>query len=103
MASTNGESSQQHAPLELQEVLHIETSDGESLQFEVVGILEDPDSGTSYAVLLHEPEGEEEEQFIVTDLAGNLVNDDELAQEVLDEFLTYACEAEESAVDEGTN
>ncbi|MEO6835996.1 MAG: hypothetical protein ABI231_08830 [Candidatus Tumulicola sp.] len=93
MPSSNGESP--NGPLELSEVLHIATKDGTELPFEVVGILEDPDDGTSYAVLLHEPHGEGEDggEFIVTDLDGNLVDDEELAQEILDEFLTFADEA----------
>lgn len=93
MSSSNGESQMPQAPLELQERLYIETTEGESLAFEVVGILEDPEEGASYAVLLHEPEAGEQ-QFIVTDLAGNLLDDDEVAQEILDEFLTHAREEE---------
>ena len=84
-----------HAPLELKEVLYIETHEGASLPFEVVGILEDPQESTSYAVLVHEPEMEGEEQFIVTDLAGNLLENDTLAQEILDDFLTYVHEGDE--------
>jgi hypothetical protein len=90
-----------HAPLELKEVLYIETHEGASLPFEVVGILEDPQESTSYAVLVHEPEMEGEEQFIVTDLAGNLLENDALAQEILDDFLTYVHEGDEDgAADE---
>jgi len=96
MSSNNGES--KSGPLELSEVLYIETKDGGELPFEVVGILEDPDDGTSYAVLMHEPQDEEAEtEFIVTDLDGNLLDNDELAQEILDEFLVFA----EEAGDEG--
>ena len=97
MASNNGEATS--GPLELSEILMIETKDGGELPFEVVGILEDPDDGTSYAVLMHEPKDEEaESEFIVTDLEGNLLEDDALAQEILDEFLVFA----EEAGDEGT-
>lgn len=96
MASNNGET--KTGPLELSEVLFIETKDGTELPFEVVGILEDPDDGVSYAVLMHEPKDDEvESEFIVTDLDGNLLEDDELAQEILDEFLVFA----EEAGDEG--
>jgi uncharacterized protein YrzB (UPF0473 family) len=97
MSSTNGEAPS--GPLELSEVLYIETKDGKETPFEVVGILEDPDDGKSYAVLMHEPhgEGEDDGEFIVTDLEGNLVDDEELAQEILDEFLVFA----EEAGDEG--
>ncbi len=92
MTTDNGET--KSGPLELSETLYIETKDGGELPFEVVGILEDPDDGSSYAVLMHEPQDEEaESEFIVTDLEGNLLEDDELAQEILDEFLVFAEEA----------
>ena len=93
MPSENGES--QSGPLELSEILYIETKDGAELPFEVVGILEDPDDGVSYAVLMHEAHDEDEGEFIVTDLEGNLVEDEKLAQEILDEFLVFAEEAGE--------
>ena len=96
MSSNNGES--KSGPLELSEVLYIETKDGGELPFEVVGILEDPDDGTSYAVLMHEPQdGDAESEFIVTDLEGNLLEDETLAQEILDEFLVFAEEAGEES------
>lgn len=91
MSSDNGEKTS--GPLELSEVLYIQTKDGAEMPFEVVGILEDPDEGTSYAVLMHEPHEEGEGDFIVTDMEGNLVDDEALAQEVLDEFLVFAEEA----------
>jgi len=94
MSSNNGET--KSGPLELSEVLYIETKDGGELPFEVVGILEDPDDGASYAVLMHEPQDDEaESEFIVTDLDGNLLEDETLAQEILDEFLVFAEEAGE--------
>ena len=81
-------------------MLYIETKDGGELPFEVVGILEDPDDGTSYAVLMHEPqETDAESEFIVTDLQGNLLEDETLAQEILDEFLVFAEEAGEEGGD----
>ena len=98
MSSNNGET--RGEPLELSEVLYIETKDGGELPFEVVGILEDPDDGTSYAVLMHEPqETDAESEFIVTDLQGNLLEDETLAQEILDEFLVFAEEAGEEGGD----
>ena len=97
MSSDNGESEKANAPLELSEVLHIKTKDGTALPFEVIGILEDPDEGASYAVLLHEPSEEAEGQFIVTDLAGNLIQDEALAQEVLDDFLVFAEDGDDAA------
>ena len=87
--------------MELNEVLHIQTSDGASYDFEVVGTLEDPDTAASYAVLWHEAAGNGEGQFIVTDSAGNILEDDELAQRVLDEFLEYAEEERGSAEPSG--
>jgi uncharacterized protein YrzB (UPF0473 family) len=96
MSTSNGQVPS--TPLELSQVLYIATKDGAELAFEVVGILEDPQDGTAYAVLMHEPEEEgegEEGEFIVTDLAGNLVEDEALAQEILDEFLVFAEEAGE--------
>jgi hypothetical protein len=95
MPSTNGETPS--GPLELSEVLYIQTKDGAELPFEVVGILEDPEDKTSYAVLMHEQHAEGEGEFIVTDMNGNLVEDEQLAQEILDEFLVFA----EEAGDEG--
>jgi uncharacterized protein YrzB (UPF0473 family) len=82
-----------NGPLELSEILSVRTKDGTEMDFEVVGILEDPEDATSYAVLMHEGEDEEESEFIVTDLEGNLIDDEELAQEILDEFLVFAEEA----------
>jgi len=89
MSHSNGE--KPHGPLELSEVLTIETSDGQTLSFEVVGILEDPAEGTTYAVLRHETsDADGEDEFIVTDVDGNLLDDDRLAQEILDDFLAAA-------------
>lgn len=88
MPSTNGEDPS--APLELSEILQIETKDGVRLPFKVVGILEDEEDGTSYAVLVHEPDADGEGEFIVTDMEGNLLQDDPLAQEILDDFLALA-------------
>jgi hypothetical protein len=85
----------EHGPLELRETLYIETKDGSELPFEVVGMLEDPDNSATYAVLMHEGEDEDEREFIVTDINGDLLTDDGLAQEILDEFLLFAEEAGE--------
>jgi len=80
--------------LELNDVLRIETKDGLSLPFEVVGIVEDADGGGTYAVLLHEtPEGDDGE-FIVTDLDGHLLENEGLAREIVDDFLGFAEDAE---------
>jgi hypothetical protein len=92
MEGANGESEERRGPLELSETLTIETADGATLPFEVVGILEDPQEGVSYAVLRHEAAQTDEEEFIVTDLEGNLLEDDDLAQQILDDFLAFADE-----------
>jgi threonine synthase len=93
MSTSNGESGKSDAPLELSDEIHIETTDGESLTFKVIGVLQDPEGGASYAVLRHEAtEHEEEDEFIITDLEGNLLKDERLAQEILDDFLAFAQE-----------
>jgi hypothetical protein len=94
VTSSNGEGTAPHGPLELNETLYIQTKDGAALPFEVVGILEDQRDGASYAVLLHEPTDAVEGEFIVTDLLGNLLNDDRLAQEIVEDFLLSAEESE---------
>ncbi len=94
MQSGNGESNR--ARLELSEVLHIATTDGKELAYEVVAILEDPKDGRSYAVLMHEDDAEGDGEFVVTDVDGNLVEDDALAREVLDDFLAFADERDDS-------
>jgi hypothetical protein len=48
---------------------------------------EDED-GTDYRVIYNEVEDE----FAVTDKSGNLLDDVDLAQEILDEFITFANE-----------
>jgi hypothetical protein len=66
-------------------VLVIETNDGQSLEFEVVGLVED-DENNAYAVCYSEGADE----FVVTDNVGSLLDDDELAQEILDDFFVLA-------------
>jgi len=75
-------------PLELRDILVIETNDDRSLEFEVVGLVED-DENNSYAVCYSEAADE----FVVTDALGNLLSDDELAQEILDDFFVLAEES----------
>ncbi len=77
-------------PLELRDVLVIETNDGQSLEFEVVGLVED-DENNAYAVCY----SEKADEFVVTDDAGNLLANDELAQEILDDFFVLAEESGE--------
>lgn len=92
MGTSNGESDEPRAPLELSETLTIEMNDGTWLPFEVVGILEDPENGVSYAVLRHEASNGSEDEYIVTDLEGGLLENEVLAQEILDDFLAFADE-----------
>jgi hypothetical protein len=66
-------------------VLVIETNDGKSLEFEVVGLVED-DENNAYAVCY----SESADEFVVTDAVGSLLDDDELAQEILDDFFVLA-------------
>jgi hypothetical protein len=68
--------------------------DGTELRFEVVGLVED-DEGNAYAVCYNE----QGDNFVVTDQFGELLDDDELAQEILDDFFVLA---EESSPPEGT-
>lgn len=90
MSRSNGGREKRDTPLELSDVLYIETNEGSTLAFEVVGILEDPDDGATYAVLHHEATDQEEDDFIVTDLHGKLLEEDRLAQDILEEFLAVA-------------
>jgi hypothetical protein len=99
MTTSNGESDKPRGPLELSETLTIETNEGTVLPFEVVGILQDAEEGASYAVLHHGDD--EEDEFIVTDLDGNLLEDDALAQQILDDFLAFADDDEERAARNG--
>jgi hypothetical protein len=62
--------------------------DGSELRFEVVGLVED-DEGNAYAVCYNE----QSDDFVVTDQFGELLDDDELAQEILDDFFVLAEES----------
>ncbi len=77
----------------------VETNDGEEIDFEVVGIIED-DAGKAYAICYSAKLDHEEEEgaqpFIVTDACGQLVRDPVLAQAILDDFLVLAAEEETS-------
>jgi len=76
-------------PLELKDVLELHMQDGSSVRFEVVGLVED-DENNAFAVCYNEA-GDE---FAVTTAFGELLDDEELAQEILDDFFVLA---EESA------
>ncbi|MBV8372724.1 MAG: hypothetical protein JOY69_05645 [Candidatus Eremiobacteraeota bacterium] len=96
MASSNGQTPS--GPLEVGEVLQLQMEDGSTLEFEVRAILEDSENQASYAILERDVESADEGEVIVTDLHGNLVEDEDLAQEVLDNYLIFA----EEAGDEGS-
>ena len=66
----------------------IESTDGTTLEFEVVGLVED-DENNAYAVCY----SEKADEFVVTDQAGTLLDDDDLAQEILDDFFVLAEES----------
>jgi len=68
--------------------------DGSELKFEVVGLVED-DEGHAYAVCYNEAG----DDFVVTDAFGDLLDDEDLAQEILDDFFVLA--EESSPEDEG--
>jgi hypothetical protein len=69
----------------LHDVLVIETNDGQRLEFEVVGLVEE-DEQHGYAVCY----SEKADEFVVTDAVGVLLEDDALAQEILDDFFVMA-------------
>lgn len=85
--STNGDAGKPQT-LELRDVLVIQTTDEKQLEFEVVGLVEDEENN-AYAVLYCE----QEDEFVVTDAKGNLLEDDDLAQEILDDFFVLAEES----------
>jgi hypothetical protein len=84
-----------HEPLQLGDALVIHTDDERERTYTCVAVLEDPDDGRTYTVLMWEGPTDDEHEFIVADAAGNLLEDDDLAQEILDEFLLFAEEAGE--------
>jgi hypothetical protein len=59
--------------------------DGSELRFEVVGLVED-DENNAYAVCYNDVSDE----FVVTDQFGDLLDDEDLAQEILDDFFVLA-------------
>ena len=87
----NGEAAGE-GKVELRDTLVIETTDGQKFEFEIVGLVED-DENNGFAVAYSEAADE----FVVTDENGKLLENDELAQEILDDFFVLA---EESAPEE---
>ncbi len=103
--STDGESGQPLRDLELHDVVVFHTTkDEKKRDYEVVGLVEDEEN--TYGVLSTEIQcmdcsgsGKKDDspceacagagtdrQFIVTDAQGNLIENQELAQEILDDF-----------------
>jgi hypothetical protein len=82
-------------PLDLRETFVVETTDGREIEFEVVGLVEDEEN-TTYAVCY----AEDEDEFVVTTATGALVEDEALAQEILDEFFELAEEQEKEEGEE---
>src|SRR5579875_416589 len=76
-------------PLDLRETFVIETKDGREMEFEVVGLVEDEDK-TAYGFAY----SEEEDEFVATTASGTIVQDDVLAQEILDDCCALAEETE---------
>lgn len=89
----NGDSGAGEGAVELQDVLVIETTDGKKNEYEIVALIESDDGDENYAVAYSKAADE----FIVTDARGDLLQDDALAQEILDDFIVFA---EESAAEE---
>jgi hypothetical protein len=61
----------------------------EQFEYEVVGIVEDADSATQFAVCY----SERADEFIVTNDVGELLDDDGLANDILTDFLDQAGDA----------
>lgn len=78
--------------LDLHDHVVVEGDEGK-LEFEVVGLVEDPETSETYAVVYNE----DSDKFIVTDAFGKLLPDEAVAQEVLDDFLVFAEEAGEES------
>lgn len=103
--STDGEPGQIQRDLELKDIVTFDLAkDDSKREYEVVSLVED--EGTKYGILCAEIACEEcrgtgkregsacgvcdgegtDRQFIVTDIRGDLVKDQDLAQEILDDF-----------------
>jgi hypothetical protein len=87
-ANGSGNGKNGEAPLELEDVVVFETNEGESIEFKVVGLVED-DENNGYAVCYSDGADE----FVVTDAQGNLLSDEALAQEILEDFQLLAEES----------
>ncbi len=70
--------------------------DDAKLDFTVVALLEDDENGTPYAVLMYESAEDDEQTFIVTDVDGKMLEDEALAQDILDDYLALVDEQDEN-------
>lgn len=95
MTASNGQGPA--APLDVGEVLQLRMEDGSTLEYEVRAIFEDGDAHASYAVLERPAEDDGEREVIVTDLDGNLIEDDDLVRDVLENYDIFSEEAGDSA------
>ncbi|MBC5805756.1 MAG: hypothetical protein DLM53_08105 [Candidatus Eremiobacter antarcticus] len=85
--------------VDIQDTIVVETSTSDrpavearaQREFEVVGIVEDSGSTMRYAVCYSQAADE----FIVTDDVGTLLDDEDLAQEILDDFLAQTADSTE--------
>jgi len=82
-------------PLDLRDTFVVETKEGREIEFEVIGLVEDEEK-TTYAICY----SEEEDEFVVTGVNGEFIEDDELAQEILNDFFALAEESEKEQGDE---
>lgn len=80
-------------PLEVGEVLQLRMEDESTLEYEVRAIFEDAETHASYAVLERETGDDGEREVIVTDLDGNLIEDDDQVRDVLDNYDIFNEEA----------
>ncbi len=96
MTASNGQGPA--APLDVGEVLQLRMEDGSTLEYEVRAIFEDAETHVSYAVLERERDGEgdADREVIVTDLDGNLIEDDDLVRDVLENYDVFSEEAGDS-------
>jgi len=72
-------------PLELHCVVVMEDEDGNRLDFEVVGIVEEEINGTcepTYAVCYNE----DDETFLVTDIHGNPIEEEEIIDLIMEDY-----------------
>ena len=74
------------------ETLQVQMDDGSTLEYEVRAILENQETQARYAVLERNSDDEAGE-LILTDIHGNLVEDQDEVSDVLDNWLTFEEEA----------